>query len=491
MRGILENPPMHARWLVLLLLSVHLTVSLLSKREHGIAFDEPIHLVSGLSYSHYGDYRLQPENGNLPQRWAALPALLAGAQVPPLESPGYGSSSSWRVDLEFRGLNPHQHRTYLAWGRAMIGVFSLATGLMVFLWSRSLFGLNAGLFSLLLYCFNPEFLAHGTLVTSDMAGTCCMLAAVWSFWTSLNSPKLTTVLASGVLLGLACVSKFSAVLLLPVLVVLVAIRTIHPAAFRVGRWNATATQERFLAGSLVLVIHALLAWVVIWCAYGLRFSAFAEGPAPQSRFLIPWLEITSVLGWKGSLLEFFHRYKVLPEAFLYGFAFVLKSTKAHSAFLDGSYSAVGWALFFPKSFLYKTPASLLVLLSLCLLPLVQGVRATRKTDLFAAFYPLAPLLCFSAIFWAAAIGTNFNIGHRHILPLYVPLLILAGCLLKSPAEEPSPPRPPSTHRPLAVLEPSRRVLHRITSGLPQLPLVFQLGGRRRERRMEASGGQLQ
>jgi len=439
MRGPLDKSSLLTRWCVLLLLSVHLAVSLLSKREHGMAFDEPIHLVSGLSYSHYGDYRLQPENGNLPQRWAALPALLAEAQLPALSSIGYNNSSAWAVDREFRALNEARYRTYLAWGRAMIGVFSLATGLLVFFWSRSLFGPQAGLFSLLLYCLNPEFLAHGTLVTSDITATCCMLGAVWSFWTCLHAPRLSFLVASGGLLGLACVAKFSAVLLLPVFFTLVAVRSFHARPFQIARWNAESPKHRFLAGSLLFIAHALLAWLVIWCAYGFRFSAFAEGSTPESRFIIPWLEITSALGWKGALLDFCHSCKVLPEAFLYGFAYVIKTTDARSAFLDGAYSAVGWTSFFPKSFLYKTPASLLLLLALCLVPLFHALRSTRKTALSASIYAFAPLICFSAVFWAAALGSRLNIGHRHILPLYVPLFIVAGCLLKTSATPPPLP----------------------------------------------------
>ena len=35
--------------------------------------DEPTHLTAGYSYWLKNDYRLDPENGNWPARWAALP----------------------------------------------------------------------------------------------------------------------------------------------------------------------------------------------------------------------------------------------------------------------------------------------------------------------------------------------------------------------------------------------------------------------------------
>jgi hypothetical protein len=44
--------------------------------------DEIAHLTAGYSYWTTDDYRLQPENGNLPQRWAAIPLLASGTQVP-------------------------------------------------------------------------------------------------------------------------------------------------------------------------------------------------------------------------------------------------------------------------------------------------------------------------------------------------------------------------------------------------------------------------
>ena len=54
-------------------------------------FDELAHLTAGYSYWLTGDFRLQPENGNLPQRWAALPLLLGHYRFPSLEQ------EAWRA----------------------------------------------------------------------------------------------------------------------------------------------------------------------------------------------------------------------------------------------------------------------------------------------------------------------------------------------------------------------------------------------------------
>jgi hypothetical protein len=47
-------------------------------REKSGTYDEIAHLTGGCSYWHYGDYRLHPENGVLPQRLAALPLIASG-----------------------------------------------------------------------------------------------------------------------------------------------------------------------------------------------------------------------------------------------------------------------------------------------------------------------------------------------------------------------------------------------------------------------------
>jgi hypothetical protein len=50
----------------------------------------------------------------------------------------------------------------------------------------------------------------------------------------------------------------------------------------------------------------------------------------------------------------------------------------------------------------------------------------NKGKLLSALYSLAPLLALFVIYWIASIFTNLNIGHRHLLPTYPVLFVLAG-----------------------------------------------------------------
>ena len=62
----------------------------------------------------------------------------------------------------------------------------MALGGLVWAWSRQIFGPLAGMFSLLLYVFNPSILANGALMTSDTASALFFFAATWAWWGMLQ-----------------------------------------------------------------------------------------------------------------------------------------------------------------------------------------------------------------------------------------------------------------------------------------------------------------
>src|SRR5205085_1832925 len=63
-------------------------------------------------------------------------------------------------------------------------------------------------------------------------------------------------------------------------------------------------------------------------------------------------------------VSFARTHHLLPEAYLYGIAYVRKHEIDRPAFLDNQWSIVGFRSFFPLAFLYKTPLPFLFLLAL-------------------------------------------------------------------------------------------------------------------------------
>src|SRR5690606_18027404 len=108
--------------------------------------------------------------------------------------------------------------------RSAMTWWSVATGLLIFCWSRRLWGDVGGIVSLALFGFSPTTLAHGPLVTSDVVAAFWLLAATGAYWRHLQTFSLGTLTVSAAATAIATVAKFSFVLLPCVFLALVIAR---------------------------------------------------------------------------------------------------------------------------------------------------------------------------------------------------------------------------------------------------------------------------
>lgn len=410
------------------LLALHAALALWAVAGKSTTADELIHVTGGYAYWHLDDYRLHPENGILPQRWAALPAVFMAPPFPELTgNPYWKTSEVQAVGHQFLYETGHDHFPMLMAGRAMIVLFNVATGLLIFGWSRRLFGLPGAFVSLGLFVFSPNFLAHGALATSDACMTFFFLASVGAWWRHLHDGRSRWWWLSALVFGLACVAKYSAPLLLPMMVLMAVARAWTAAPLTLlGRTFATRG-GKFGAAALSAVGHGLVAMAVIWLFYGFRYSAFNPALPPADHFIRPWEVLDLHIGLPGQVLRAFAAVHALPEAFLYGFAYVLETAQVRSAFLNGNYSTTGWPSFFPWTFALKT--TLPVLAATVLVAGLAGRRWWRAPALVRPdFYRIAPLAALFAVYWAFSLTSHLNIGHRHILPTYPVLFVGAGAL---------------------------------------------------------------
>lgn len=403
---------------VVALLALHVALALWAVSGKSVTADEILHVTGGFFYDRYGDFRIQPENGNLPQRIAGLPAVLMGAPPPPLAGNVYWQTSDASVVAhQFFYETGHNHWPMLMAARALVMIFSIGTGLLVFGWARALFGTTPGLLALTFYALDPNVLAHAPLATSDSAAVFFLLASVTAFWAHLRTPGWRTGALSAFVFGLACVAKYSAVLLLPMFASLLIWRIARDGKQR--RW--------WRLGPAIVIAHALGAWLVIWTFFNARYSGCAPTVPAAAHYIVPWDGVLPFIGWQGRFVEFLREHRLLPEAFLYGYSWVIQSAKARSAFLAGQYSVTGWVSFFPSAFWWKTTLALLATLPLGAWALVlrwrRGAGNWRDDGL-----RIAPLFALFTVYWAFSLMSHLNIGHRHILPTYPVLFILAGGL---------------------------------------------------------------
>jgi 4-amino-4-deoxy-L-arabinose transferase-like glycosyltransferase len=407
-----------AAWVWILagaLLALHFAMAVGSKLHESTTSDELVHVTGGVSYWKFNDYRLQPENGNLPQRWVALPAWLSGAKFPDLDQPYWRASDVWVMGHEFFYETGEDHFPRLMAARAMAALFSVALGALVFLWSLRLFGLAGAFVSLVLFTFSPTLLSHGAYATSDGCIALFMLASVGAYWRHLGRPGRGPFALSALVFGLACVAKFSAVFLIPMMALCAAA---HLAARR-------REPARVLLSALG---HAAAAYGVIWAFYGFRYSAFNPAVPAADQFIESWPVMYSLTGGPGRLIHLLADLRALPEAFLYGAAYVVQTSQMRGAFLNGEYSITGWRSFFVWTFVLKSTVPFLCASALGLWFALRRVPAGDRAPGRPGLLALTPLLALLGVYWAVSISSHLNIGHRHLVPIYPPLFILAGAL---------------------------------------------------------------
>ncbi|MEZ6128057.1 MAG: phospholipid carrier-dependent glycosyltransferase [Planctomycetaceae bacterium] len=197
------------------LLSIHAALLAYSATRHSPTLNEPGHLVAGLANWEFGRFELYRVNPPLVKMIAALPVLAAGYEADwtsYYDTPG--ARPVFSMSADFMTANQERSLWLITLARWACLPISLTGGLFCFLWSREFWqSETAGLVSLTLWCFEPNILAHGELITPDCAATTFGLGAGWLFWRWLKQPSWGRVLAAGVLLGLAELSKMTWVIL--------------------------------------------------------------------------------------------------------------------------------------------------------------------------------------------------------------------------------------------------------------------------------------
>jgi len=112
-----------------------------------------------------------------------------------------------------------------------------------------------------------------------------------------------------------------------------------------------------------------------------------------------WVGSSPISGWPRAIILRLREWHALPDAFLYGFTFVVQFAKARGAFLTVDYGVTGWVSFFPYAFLVKNTLPSLALL---LVGVIALLRLAGK-NLVARLRPWTPLLALFGVYWATSL----------------------------------------------------------------------------------------
>ncbi len=426
---------------VILLLAAHFSLGFSAMRLKSPTFDETVHLTAGYVFWRAGDYRMNPENGIFPQRWAALPLLFDdGISFESFSGKENFESNEWQTSYRFLYGTGNNPESMFLRGRTMTLLLGLLLGITVFFISRSIFGYWGAMLSLSFYVFCPTMLAHSTLVTSDVASVLGFLLSAWTAWMLMQKITLPRLLATGFSLALLCLSKMSAPIIIPVILILLVIRLKRrdalPAVLFRKKLNLERQAEQIMAFAACGVVAAAIVFACIWASFGFRYSMIDPGQGKQAVIERNWNELIGESnGVPEKIVNLCRKVKLLPEAYLFGFEFVLKKSQFRYAYLNGECRLTGWWYFFPYCCLVKTPLPTIIM-ALVALPLIIVLyrRKFASWDCFSAaagpkFYLLAPLIVLPAVYLIFATTSKMNIGHRHVLLLYPVAYIFFGATI--------------------------------------------------------------
>ncbi len=488
---------------------------------YSATYDEIAHLPAGYSYLRWQDYRLNPEHPPLVKKLAALPllwlhgwrsrmdltapdqvpdaiprSLLAGKQAWSMALANidaqwlfghfflYGPRDATldRLGIEDPLRIPSVARLsrddfaqdadrLLLWGRFPVMLLGTVLALLVFSWARELYGLAGGALAMALFCFDPNFIAHSGLVTTDVGIAAFMFGAVYSLWRTCRCFSPLNAILTVVFVALAFATKFSAILLVPVLLLIGMARLSLPGewpAGRGGRFPLRTFRGRALAVTMLIAGSLAASYAVLWASYDFRYSAASHpAQAAESESLSPaqthpvfrsqpgrtpgYLPMEGVVrrtaairsllrsypqgppepeiqkamltapsGVGEQLILFAARYHLLPEACLYGLAHVRMKSLLRGGYLMGEYSNRGFTSYFLWAFLLKTPLiTIAAIAAACFFAWKRKVR--WATQLSFLILPVG-------VYFLVSMVSNLNIGHRHILPVYPFLYVLCGGL---------------------------------------------------------------
>jgi hypothetical protein len=405
-----------ANFIAAALLAILAVLLVTSERQQSQTFDESTHLFAGFEYWKHADFGRNPEHPPFAKLLASLPLLSMGLREPPtVPIPHFKAQD---VINGTQLLYTANADAILLRGRLIIALFSLTLGLLVFLASREIFDPLAAVLALFLFTFEPNLLANGAIVTTDMPLACLLFASVYTFYRYCNKPSAPRLALCAVVAALTIVTKHSGVLVLPTLVLLALVDLFLPAIS-----NATAQDRKHHLRQLclALITICMVSYLVLWAIYGFRYAA-RPGQLQITPSLAAYAATLSHL-LQLNLITFFARHHVFPEAYLYGWVDILRTTGTRPSFLFGHVYGTGQWFFFPAVFLIKTTLTLLVLLLLVPFVLFARIANHRREFLFLT----VPI----ALFLLAAISSLINMGVRYLLPIYPFCIVLAAAAAAS------------------------------------------------------------
>lgn len=374
------------------------------------ARDEVAHLTAGLSHLELRTFDLYRVNPPLVRILAAIPTALSSAKRDWSQyDGGHFDRPEFLVGSNFISNNKEQAFVYFKYGRLVCIPFSILAGWICYRWSKELFGPEAGLIAVTLWCFLPEAIANGQLLTPDSAATSLGLVFCYTLWHWQRRPSWIGAVGVGVSLGIALLSKTTWLVAYPLLLIITLIWVHAPEATIPWKQRWSQVAAIFLLSVYVINMGYLFE------GSGTRLGdfPFVSSTLSGEKAQIAGNRFSD--GWLGKIPI------PLPRNFVLGID-VQKyefDEREYDSYLRGEWRQKGWWHYYLYAIAIKTPLGHLAML------LLAAITLKQRTSLPLA--DLASLLLPGiAILGLVSSQTGFNHHLRYVLPAMPYLLIFAS-----------------------------------------------------------------
>ncbi len=407
-------PNLSPRFIILLLLSVFFLIGFLSVLDKSATYDEARNF-------NYGRTILNGDS-NRPGDVSSLDGTRIDGSMMPLSA--------------LNGI-PFKIASYLPEGilqsilksivtaRLITLLFSMLTAILIFQWSRSLYGFVPAIFSLLLYIFDPNIIAHSQLVTTDMYAWSTTLLVFFCSWKFANERTWKNGLVWAVAIAVSSLAKYTTVILIPLSLLTIFIHDI-PELLQRSKHNLASTIggvfKNYTVYLLVSVVVSIL-FINVGFLFNKPFIRFGE-----------YQFSSHLLGGIQSSLPFLKNVPVpVPFPYLEGFdltyyygeeGLAFGNTYLFGELRDGKEIFTGYYLM--TSF-FKVPiATQLIVLGTFYYYLSK--REHRRNFFSNDVFLLLPVLFFTLYF---NLMFSINTGIRYYLVLFPLLYVFCGSLFVS------------------------------------------------------------
>ncbi|MCM8808180.1 MAG: glycosyltransferase family 39 protein, partial [Candidatus Omnitrophica bacterium] len=334
-----------------------------------ITVDETVHIPAGYFYVKKSDFFINFEHPPFSKSLSGL--FISWIDIfMPEDIYNNLRINEWELGMAFFYLNRDKIDKIVFFSRLPMIFLSILLGIFIYLWSKNLYGEIAGLFSLFLFTFCPNFLAHSFLVTTDVPFTLFFIATLYFLYKFFETKNKKYLTFSGIFFGFSLSTKFTGILLLPfILLILILIEFSKNLK---NEWKVNL--KNFLIYLILLPFGILL----------LSYLFFGFG--------------NFILGIKRIIYE--------------------TTERGHISYLNGKFSTKGWPYYFIFAFFYKTPIPIIIFILFSILISLEFEEKEKFIILPAVIY-----------FIFASLSKK-QIGIRYILPFYALLYIYAGRIFK-------------------------------------------------------------